>query len=125
MVDKFKRSDVVGTSIGRGSADNMVMNTTLDVLSAITRGGQNFRGDNFALYILNVFNNFLYAVRVLQGECDVTAMIYSPNISAFIDENNHQTATKFASVLFNTQVKVLKTGSSPRSPLFLHVISFE
>ena len=42
-VDGFKRSDVVGMSICCGSADNMVMNPTLDVLSAITRAGSNFR----------------------------------------------------------------------------------
>ena len=39
MVDRFKRSNAVGTSIFRGSADDMVLNPTLDVLSAITCGG--------------------------------------------------------------------------------------
>ena len=39
MVDGFKRSDAVGTSIRRGYADDMVLNPTLDVLYAITRGG--------------------------------------------------------------------------------------
>ena len=41
MVEGFKMSDTVGTSIYRGSADDMVLNTTLDVLSAITCGGWN------------------------------------------------------------------------------------
>ena len=35
----FKSSEAVGTSMRSGSADNMVMNPTLDVLSAITHGG--------------------------------------------------------------------------------------
>ena len=39
-----KRIDAVGMSICRGSADDMVLNPTLDVLSTITRGGFNFRG---------------------------------------------------------------------------------
>ena len=39
MVDGFKRRDAVGTPICRGSADDMVLNPTLDVLSAITCGG--------------------------------------------------------------------------------------
>ena len=38
----LKMIDAVGTSIHHGSADNMVLNTTLDVLSAITCGGCNF-----------------------------------------------------------------------------------
>ena len=38
-VGGFKISDVVGTSICRGSADYMVMNPTIDVFSAITHGG--------------------------------------------------------------------------------------
>ena len=41
-VDGFKRSDTVGMSIHCGSADDMVLNTTIDVLSAITRGGLYF-----------------------------------------------------------------------------------
>ena len=44
----------------------------------------------------------------MQGARGVTAMIYSPNISAFVDENNRQIVKNFASVLFNTQVKALK-----------------
>ena len=35
-------------------------------------------------------------------------MIYPPNISAFVDDNNLHIVMKFASVLFNTQVKALK-----------------
>ena len=41
-VGRFKCSDAVGTSIHHGSAENMVLNTTIDVLSAITRGGLYF-----------------------------------------------------------------------------------
>ena len=41
MVGGFKRCDAVGTSICCGYADDMVLNPTLDVLSAITRGGYN------------------------------------------------------------------------------------
>ena len=33
-------------SICRGSADDMVLNPTLDVLSSITCGGYNLRGEN-------------------------------------------------------------------------------
>ena len=40
-VGGFKRSDTVGTSICCGSSDNMGLNPTLDVFSAITRGGWN------------------------------------------------------------------------------------
>ena len=42
MVDGFKRSDAVGTSICRGSADDIVLNPTFDILSDITCGGLNF-----------------------------------------------------------------------------------
>ena len=41
MLDIFKSSDALGTPIRRGSADDMVLNPTLDVLSAITHGGCN------------------------------------------------------------------------------------
>ena len=41
-VGGFKSSDAVGMSIFRGSADDIVLNTNLDVLSAITHGGWNF-----------------------------------------------------------------------------------
>ena len=37
----LKSSDVVGTSIRRGSTDDMVLNRNIDVLSAITNGGWN------------------------------------------------------------------------------------
>ena len=42
IVDVFKRIDAVGTSIRRGSVDTIFFNPTLDVLSAITRGGWYF-----------------------------------------------------------------------------------
>ena len=42
MVNEFKRSDAVGMSIRHGSADDMVLNSNLDVLYDITRGGWNF-----------------------------------------------------------------------------------
>ena len=39
MVDGLKMSDAVGTSIRRGTAYDMVLNTTIDVLSSVTRVG--------------------------------------------------------------------------------------
>ena len=42
----FKKSDVLGMSISRGYTDDMVMNMSLDVLSLITTGGYNFRGES-------------------------------------------------------------------------------
>ena len=53
-VDGFKISDTAGTSIHSGSVDDMVLNQTLDVLSAITRGGWNFRGEHRILLYLNI-----------------------------------------------------------------------
>ena len=41
-VVELKMIDAVGTSIHHGSADDMVLNTTLDVLSAISCDGCNF-----------------------------------------------------------------------------------
>ena len=89
----------------------MVLNPTLDFFSAITRGGWNFLGEKFILLYLNVFNHCLYARRALQGARDVTAMMYPPDISVFVDENNCQIVTNFESVLFNTQVKAFKHDS--------------
>ena len=43
-VGGFKSNDTVGTSICHGSADDMVLNSTLDVLSAITHSGWNLQG---------------------------------------------------------------------------------
>ena len=54
----IKTSDAVGTSILRGSADDIVLNPTLDVLSVITLGGWNLQGDNHILIDLNVFKRF-------------------------------------------------------------------
>ena len=45
---------------------------------------------------------------VFRGACDVTAMIYPPSISEFVDENNRKIVTNFSSVIFNTQVKALR-----------------
>ena len=102
-------SDAVETSIHCGTADNMVMNPTIDDFSAITRGGWNFQGENRIPLYLNVFKHFLYSGRPLNLEHGLTATIYPPNISsAFVDEKNRQTVTKFSSVLFNTQVKAFK-----------------
>ena len=107
-VVELKMIDAVGTSIHHGSADDMVLNTTLDVLSAITCGGCNFWGENHILLYLNVFKHCLYAGREFQGEHGVTEMLHPPNISDFSDENNRQLVMNFVSVLFNTQVKALK-----------------
>ena len=104
----FKRSATIGYSILCGSADDMVMNPDLDFLSAITRGDCNYQGENPILLYLNVFNDFLYAGNLLQGESGVMEMIYPPNISDFVDKNNLQPVTNVASVLFNTKVKELK-----------------
>ena len=49
----LKRGVAVGKSIRRGSAYDMVLNPTLDVLSAITCGIWNFRGENHILLYLN------------------------------------------------------------------------
>ena len=87
---------------------DMVLNPTIDVLSAISCGGWNFRGDNHILLYLNVFKHFFYAGRAFQGAHDATEMIYTPNTSVSVDKNNRQTVMNFASVLFNTQVKSLK-----------------
>ena len=54
----LKIIDAVGTSIHSGSADDMVMNPILNVLSAITCGGCNFQGENHILLYLNVFKHF-------------------------------------------------------------------
>ena len=64
-VGGFKRSDAVGTSITHGYADDMVLNKTLDVFSAITRGGWNFLGENCILLHLNVFKHFC----IQEGHC--------------------------------------------------------
>ena len=53
MVGRFRMSDTAETSIRRGSADDMVLNPNLDVLSAITRGSCNLRGENHILLYLN------------------------------------------------------------------------
>ena len=44
----------------------------------------------------------------MQGEYVLTAMIFPPNISAFVDKNSHQIVKDFVILLFNTQVKALK-----------------
>ena len=54
----LKMIDAVGTPIHRGSANDMVMNTTLDVLSDATCDGCNFQGKNHILLYLNVFKHF-------------------------------------------------------------------
>ena len=64
-MDGFKRSDEVGTSICCGYADDMVQNITLDVLSYITFGGWNFRGDDHILLYLN----FSSIVFIIEGHC--------------------------------------------------------
>ena len=58
MVDGFKIIGAVGMSICRGSADDMVLNPTLDVLSDITRGGWNFQGEKRILLYLNFSSIF-------------------------------------------------------------------
>ena len=50
----LKRGDAVGTSIRRGSAYDVVLNTTLDVLSAIACGSWNFQGQNHILLYLKI-----------------------------------------------------------------------
>ena len=85
-VGGFKSSDTVGTSIRRGSADDMVLNTTLDF----------FRHHSWQLgfprrepytNLSEFFKHCLYAGMSFKGEHGVTAMIYTPKISAFVDEN--------------------------------------
>ena len=89
MVNVFKRIYAVGTSICCGYSDDMVINPNLNILSAITHGEWNFRGENRILLYLEFFNDFLYAVRALQGERDVTAMIYHTIIYTSVDDKNY------------------------------------
>ena len=58
MEDGFKRSDTVGTFIIHVSTDDMVLNTTLDILSATNRGGWNIRDKNRISLYLDVFKIF-------------------------------------------------------------------
>ena len=53
----FKSSDAVGTSIRRSSADYMVMNSTLDVLSTITHGG-GISKERGVYYSIQISKNF-------------------------------------------------------------------
>ena len=103
----FKRSHLVGTSVRSGSADDMILNPTLAVLSDITHDGWNFQEENRILLYLNIFKYFLYAGRVLQGEHGVTAMIYHLNISAFVDEKNHQISKNVSIVTFTIKLRHL------------------
>ena len=107
MVDGSKKSDAVGMSIRCCFVDDIVLGPNLDVLSSITHGGWNFRGENRILLYLNFFNHCLYSGRALQGSHDVTTMIYPPNISAFFEENNRQIVTNFIILMFNTKMKAL------------------
>ena len=91
-VGGFKRSYVVGTC---GSSDYMVMNLTLGVLSDITPVSWNLREENSILPNLNIFKHCLYARRALQVENGVKSMIYPPNISAFVEDNNRQILMNF------------------------------
>ena len=61
-MDIFKRSDVVGTSFCRVSADDMVLNPIIDVLSIITHGGCNLRGENHIIIYTNL-KHCLYSGR--------------------------------------------------------------
>ena len=54
----LKMFDAVVMSIYSGSADDMVLNPNLNVLSAITCGGFNFQGENHILLYMNVFKHF-------------------------------------------------------------------
>ena len=51
-VEGVKMSDASGTSICCGSSDDMVINPNLNILSAITHGEWNFRGENRILIYL-------------------------------------------------------------------------
>ena len=106
-VDGFKSSDVVGTPICRGSSYGMVLNPTLDVLSAISYDGWDFRGENRILIDMKNLKHCLYVIREFQGSCHMAVIIYPPRISALVDDNNGQIVKKIASVLFNNKVKAL------------------
>ena len=71
-----------------------------------TRGGWKFQGEN-RIYSIWMFSRVFYAGRAFKEDHDVSAMIYPPNILYFVDKNKGQIVTKFAIVLFNTQVKHL------------------
>ena len=102
---RFQISDTVGTSISCGSADEMVLNPTFDVLSVINRGGCKSPGENHTLIHLKLFKHCLYGGRKLQGASYMTEIIYSPIISALVDEKELQIVPNFVSVLFNTKLK--------------------
>ena len=63
MVDVFKSSDAVGTSIYHGYTYDMFINPALHVLSTITYGGCNFRGMNHIMIHLKFFKHCFYEVR--------------------------------------------------------------
>ena len=48
----------------------------------------------------------------MQSARYVISIRYPPKISALFDENNRQIVTNFASVIFNTQVKVLRNDDN-------------
>ena len=62
-MDWFETSDTVGTSVCHGYADDMVLNTTLDILSAITHGVCNLQEENRILHYMNVLKRCLYVGR--------------------------------------------------------------
>ena len=62
-MDWFETIDTVGTSVCHGYADDMVLNTTLDILSAITHGVCNLQEENRILHYMNVLKRCLYVGR--------------------------------------------------------------
>ena len=98
----------------------MILNPTVDVFSVITSGGWYFREENCILLYLNAFKHCLYVVRALQVAHDATSIIYPPNISDFLNDNNRQILTNLASVLLNTKVKELKHDGHLRT--FINII---
>ena len=79
-LDGFKCIDVVGTSIRCGSADDMVLNPTIDIFSGITCDSCNVQGEKQILLYLNVCKRGFYALSSLQGARDLMTIIYPTNI---------------------------------------------
>ena len=44
----------------------------------------------------------------MKGKHGLMSMIHPPNISAFVDDKNHQIVKNFASILLDTKLKALR-----------------
>ena len=74
-VDELNRSNELGTSMGLSYEDDMVLNPSLYVISAITCGGWKSTGESCLLLYLNYFKHCLYEGTTLQELWVVTEMV--------------------------------------------------